>query len=149
MNQKKIKIICGAIIVEGNSFVVVQEGKKQDKGKWSIPGGHLGNHESLFDGAIREVKEETGLDVVLDGLVGIYQNKINGYNIIRIIFKATKRSGTFKFDETEILNVKWVSFDDFLSYPSSLVRGKQIMTMIRNFRSRGVIPVDFINSIQL
>jgi len=37
-------------------------GKRQDSGLWTNPGGHLENKEEPFEGAVRELKEETGLD---------------------------------------------------------------------------------------
>jgi ADP-ribose pyrophosphatase YjhB (NUDIX family) len=47
---------------------------RTDNGYWSIPGGGLNPGESVSDAAVREVKEETGIDCQVAGLVGIYSD---------------------------------------------------------------------------
>lgn len=53
----------GAVIVNRGRVLLVQRGREPLKGKWSLPGGMLELGESLHEGVIREVKEETGLRV--------------------------------------------------------------------------------------
>jgi 8-oxo-dGTP diphosphatase len=53
----------GAIAVDGGRVLLVQRGQEPSKGKWSLPGGMLELGESLHEGVIREVLEETGLKV--------------------------------------------------------------------------------------
>jgi ADP-ribose pyrophosphatase YjhB (NUDIX family) len=47
---------------------------KTDNDLWALPGGGMDIGESISDATIREVKEETGLDIDVTGLVGIYTN---------------------------------------------------------------------------
>lgn len=47
---------------------------RTDNGYWSIPGGGVKPGESLKEATVREVKEETGIDCEVTGLVGIYSN---------------------------------------------------------------------------
>ncbi len=47
---------------------------RTDNDLWSIPGGAMDLGESIADAAVRETKEETGLDVEVTGIVGIYTN---------------------------------------------------------------------------
>jgi ADP-ribose pyrophosphatase YjhB (NUDIX family) len=53
----------GAVVVENERVLLVRRGQEPLKGKWSLPGGMLELGESLQDGVIREVQEETGLTV--------------------------------------------------------------------------------------
>ena len=53
----------GAVIVENGRVLLVRRGQEPLKGKWSLPGGMLELGESLQEGVVREVKEETGLTV--------------------------------------------------------------------------------------
>ncbi len=53
----------GAIIVHQSRVLLVRRGTQPLKGHWTLPGGVLEIGESLTNGVIREVREETGLDV--------------------------------------------------------------------------------------
>ncbi len=48
-------------------------------GSWDLPGGHLALGESFEDCLLREVKEETGLDVAIDGLLGLHSMVSEAY----------------------------------------------------------------------
>jgi ADP-ribose pyrophosphatase YjhB (NUDIX family) len=47
---------------------------KTDNNLWALPGGAMDVGESMADTVVREVKEETGIDVAVTGVVGIYTN---------------------------------------------------------------------------
>ena len=47
---------------------------KTDNDLWALPGGAMDVGESMADTVVREVKEETGIDVAVTGVVGIYTN---------------------------------------------------------------------------
>jgi 8-oxo-dGTP diphosphatase len=53
----------GAVVVHQDRALLVQRGHEPSMGKWSLPGGVLELGESLADGVVREVEEETGLKV--------------------------------------------------------------------------------------
>lgn len=61
-----------AVIVDHDGSVLLI--RRTDNGLWSIPGGAMEPGESIADCCIREVKEETGLDITLGRVVGIYTN---------------------------------------------------------------------------
>ncbi|MFY1689456.1 NUDIX domain-containing protein [Plantactinospora sp. WMMB782] len=65
-------------LVPGGAAVVVDEQgrlllqRRADSGNWSLPGGTMELGETLGAAVVREVREETGLDVELTGILGIY-----------------------------------------------------------------------------
>ena len=61
-----------AVVADDESRLLMA--KRTDNGLWTIPGGGMKPGETIADAAIREVKEETGIDVEVVALVGIYTN---------------------------------------------------------------------------
>jgi ADP-ribose pyrophosphatase YjhB (NUDIX family) len=60
------------IIARSTGLLLNRRAIDPGKGRWSFPSGYVDLGESTASAAIREVKEETGFDVRLDGLVGVY-----------------------------------------------------------------------------
>lgn len=68
-----------SVVPSANVVVVNAEGlilliRRTDNGNLALPGGGMDLGESITEAAVREVKEETGIDVEVTGLVGIYTN---------------------------------------------------------------------------
>jgi ADP-ribose pyrophosphatase YjhB (NUDIX family) len=61
----------GSAIVEDDRGRILLQ-RRADSGNWSLPGGVMEIGESIGDAVVREVREETGLDVELTGVVGLY-----------------------------------------------------------------------------
>ncbi|SYZ74446.1 NUDIX hydrolase [Candidatus Zixiibacteriota bacterium] len=64
------------IIIEfpDHEIVLIKRGVEPFKGDWAIPGGGVEIGETVEQAAVREAKEETGLDIKLTGLVGVYSD---------------------------------------------------------------------------
>lgn len=60
----------GVFVRDGQGRVLLV--RRADSGNWTLPGGMQDLGESITQTAVREVREETGLDVELTGLIGIY-----------------------------------------------------------------------------
>lgn len=63
----------GALILRKDSILLVERGKQPLKGYWSLPGGALELGEQLGEAVVREVKEETGLEVEPVAVVEIFE----------------------------------------------------------------------------
>ncbi|WP_414169363.1 NUDIX domain-containing protein [Streptoverticillium reticulum] len=61
-----------AVVVDQAGRILLQ--RRRDNGMWALPGGAMNIGESLADCAVRETKEETGLDVEVTGIIGTYSN---------------------------------------------------------------------------
>src|ERR1700722_18077750 len=66
----------GALIFERDRILLVERGKEPLKGYWSLPGGVLEVGETLEEGIVREVREETGLEVKTLGVLEIFERII-------------------------------------------------------------------------
>lgn len=71
------KPCAGALIVKENRVLLVLRAVEPFKNCWDIPGGFLEPGEHPLDGMLREVKEETGLDVRVIDLLGVYIDRYN------------------------------------------------------------------------
>jgi 8-oxo-dGTP diphosphatase len=60
----------GAVARLGDALLLVRRGHGPGAGSWSVPGGHVEMGETLHEALVREVEEETGLEVVVDRFLG-------------------------------------------------------------------------------
>jgi 8-oxo-dGTP pyrophosphatase MutT (NUDIX family) len=83
------------VVREGDRFVLVEE--HHDRG-WYLPAGRIEHGETLVDGARREVREESGLEVDLDGILRIEHSPALAARDarLRIVFLAHPIGGTLK-----------------------------------------------------
>ncbi len=97
---------------------------RKDNKKWTMPGGTMEFGESMTDCALREVKEESGLNVEIKDIIGTYTdpNIRVGYSDgevrqeFTIVYYGEVQGYDVKLDE-ESNNYVWVSFDQVLELP--------------------------------
>lgn len=109
-------IIVGGIVKKDGKYLLVQEAKKECKGKWSIPAGHLEPNETIVEGAKREILEECGLEVEITGILHVRKNS----EWVNIAFSTNIIGGEIRFDKKEILDAKWFSLDDIINMKQDL-----------------------------
>ncbi len=61
----------GVVVWRGDRVLLIRRGKAPRLGQWSLPGGAQSVGETVFETAVREVREETGLEVVPTGIVTV------------------------------------------------------------------------------
>lgn len=88
----------GVFVLDGAGRVLlVRRVMNPERGKWSIPAGFLDQGEDPAETAVREAHEETGLEVVIDGLVDVYHNPPGeGGASIFILYRAHTVGGTLQ-----------------------------------------------------
>lgn len=102
-----------------NGQVLVQKRVKYWTGV-TFPGGHIEKGESFTQSAVREVKEETGLDIKNPKLCGTVHwcHKDTDERYIVLLYKATEFSGEL-VDKTDEGEVFWINKEDFNNYQLS------------------------------
>ena len=101
------KIAVGTIIrTQASGIVLVRRAIEPGYGKWVFPGGYVDRGEPLTDAAIREAREECGLDVRLEGLVNIYSYP--GRTPVIVVYAATALGGTLAVDEESLETAEFV-----------------------------------------
>jgi ADP-ribose pyrophosphatase YjhB (NUDIX family) len=139
-------VVVGCLIENDNKFLLVQEAAIE-KGKWNQPSGWLDLKEDILTGAKREVKEETGLNIELKGLIGIYSlikyQQNNLIHALKVIFAAKPLNNTINFDKNEILDVKWFTYDEIIEMKDQL-RDPDIIKEIEDYLADRIYPLDVI-----
>jgi len=113
-----------SIVVAVTAFVVNDAGellliRRSDNGLWALPGGAQDIGEYIADTVVRETREETGIDVEVTDLVGIYSNPnhVIAYSDgevrqqFSICFRARPAGGELR-TSSESTEVRWVPCAD-------------------------------------
>ena len=140
-----MKVIVGGLIEKEGKYLLVQEAKKKCYEKWNFPAGHLDFNESLEQGAIREIKEETGCDVKLDGVCYVANRILEDDLFVMIVFNAKLINENIEFDKEEILDVKWFDYDEIVNKMESMLRGNYVRTAVINQNNNLVAPIDIVD----
>ena len=99
MQSQYPRVTVDVVIKRRNGkFVLVKRANDPFKDFWALPGGFVEYGETVEQAAIREVKEETGLDVELLGILGVYSepNRDPRGHTISIVFLALEKGGKLK-----------------------------------------------------
>ena len=106
VGKDKIILNCAGVVIEKDGKILLQ--KRSDNGLWGLIGGLLELNETYEEAALREAKEETGLEVELDYFIGIFHNHnmewSNGdeAHTIGAYYKAHIKSGDLRKDEESL-----------------------------------------------
>jgi 8-oxo-dGTP diphosphatase len=99
-----IVAVSGLIRNEKGEVLLVKTHWRNDT--WEAPGGQVERGETLKEALHREVKEETGVDIIVGGLVGVYQKITRG--IYSVFFQATYTQGEINIQPEEIEEAMFV-----------------------------------------
>jgi mutator protein MutT len=111
----------GAVVVCDGKILLEKRKNEPGKGKWSIPGGLVELGENVEQTVIREVKEETGLEVEKPEHIDVVGNVIkdeNGeikYHFVIIDYFVKLKGGTLKA-ASDAEELRWVTFDEVEKY---------------------------------
>ncbi|KAF3966275.1 hypothetical protein CMV_009610 [Castanea mollissima] len=88
-------------------------------GLWKLPTGYINKSEDVFTGAIREVKEETGVDTIFLELVAFRHAHLVAFENSDLLFVCMLKPLSFEItiDEKEIQAAKWMPIDELIGQP--------------------------------
>jgi ADP-ribose pyrophosphatase YjhB (NUDIX family) len=110
-----------AAIFRGARVLIAERGAGPMRGTWSLPGGKIEPGETAAAAAIREIQEETGLDVELAGLIDLHEViRRSGAGDVQLHYIIAVHYGTCASGEpraaTDISDARFVRLDELSGY---------------------------------
>ena len=132
-----------AVVVEHEGkFLVVEE---EDNGEivYNQPAGHVESDETVTEAALREALEETGWEVNLDSLVGIYHHtaQSNGVRYVRVCFAASAVCLTDSSLDPDIRGTHWFTLDELSQLT---LRSPLVLKVLKDYLAGARYPLTLI-----
>ncbi|KAM3131640.1 hypothetical protein pb186bvf_016304 [Paramecium bursaria] len=102
----------GGVVIKDDKILIVQEKNGTKQGYWGIPNGHVDDKELVIEGAVREVKEETNLDVepkdifLVREIANATFGKSDLYFVVMMHLKDPNQQ--VQIQDAEIMNYQWL-----------------------------------------
>jgi ADP-ribose pyrophosphatase YjhB (NUDIX family) len=100
-----------ALVEREGMLLLVRRALDPGRGKWDLPGGFLREGEHPVDGLLRELQEETGLDVALGPFVGAWLDPYEGRTVLGLTYAATAGSGAGRAAD-DVAELAWFRPDE-------------------------------------
>lgn len=129
------------VVRRGHRFLLTQERKYGST--WSIPGGRVEAGESLTQAAVREVFEETGVPVQLDGILRV-EHTPGDHVRVRVLFTGSPIDDTppKTMADDESLGAAWLTLDEIRKHP---LRGSDLGALLESVvAGRQVFPLELL-----
>jgi ADP-ribose pyrophosphatase YjhB (NUDIX family) len=102
----------GLVVNSQREWLVVKKRYGGLKGKWSLPAGFVSEGETIDEAALREVREETGVDCQIIGMIGfrsgVIKEKVSD-NMAVFLMKPKGNGQALKAQATELYEVAWMA----------------------------------------
>lgn len=144
-------LVVSVSIIKDKELLMIEEKRDSGINQWNFPSGRIEKNEDIMVAAIREVKEETGLDVELLLTTGVYNfTSDSSDQVILFHFIGEIVSGEVSLREEAITNFKWVHSKDILAMTDGSLRNAKVIRQItknivnRNFYSTALFNRDLL-----
>ncbi len=103
------KLAAATVVIRDGQVLLNQRDIQPGRGLWSFPSGYVDIGETVEDAAIREAREETGLAVRIEGLVGVYSDPDRP--VVLVVYLGTITGGDLIIGH-ETQDVRFFNFND-------------------------------------
>ncbi|WEJ74444.1 NUDIX hydrolase [Pseudomonas sp. PSE14] len=141
-------VTVATIVEDQGRFLLVEEISADKKQVFNQPAGHLEANESLLEAAVRETLEETGWDVELTAVTGIYLYTApsNGVTYQRVCFAARPvRHHPERALDDGILGARWMTRDELAAQPERW-RSHLVLRCIDDYLEGERFPLSLIRT---
>lgn len=130
----------GGVVIRDGRALLVRRGSEPLKGQWSIPGGTLELGETIAQGVVRELREETGLDVRVVELLEVFERIFPGegrpqYHFVILDYLCEAPNGTPQ-PGSDVTDVAFASEEELARYHLTPTATRVIQNAFRMARLR-------------
>ncbi|KMJ58824.1 NUDIX hydrolase [Bacillus sp. LL01] len=112
--------VAGIVITDDGKWLVVKKSYGGLKGKWSFPAGFVEADETVDEAVKREVLEETGINVQVEGLIGVRSGVIKEkISDNMLLFLCTPLNADVVYQESELSDAAFKSMEELENDPDS------------------------------
>lgn len=122
------------VVRRGDRFLLVQE--RSGGGPWYLPAGRVEPGERLADGAARETLEESGVPVVIDGVIRVEHSPGLQGSRVRVFFAGTPVDFTEPGPTEDCADARWVTLAELEDYP---LRGQEVREVFEYIEGGGAV----------
>ena len=122
----------GGVVVSHGRVVLVRRAKAPRMGEWSIPGGMLELGETLRAGVVREIEEETGLEVNSETVLDVFDSIVTDadgrtqYHYVLVDYLCSVSGGELRA-ASDVSEARWATLEEVVS----LVKREMTVAVIR------------------
>ena len=110
-------------------------------GLWCLPGGYIEYEESFIDTAHREVWEETGLNIEIEGVINVVSNLLDDRHHTLVIVLLGRVTGGLEAAGDDLLELRWIDHEQHLQVPYAFEADKRIIDVF--FKGNyALLPID-------
>ncbi|AAT43548.1 NUDIX hydrolase [Picrophilus oshimae] len=135
------RVAAGALVLKNNKFLLVKRMDEPDAGLWAVPGGKLEYGETLEQCAVREIKEETNIDIKINGIASITEIILKDFHYVIIDYLAEYLSGSIK-SSSDAMDAGFFGIDEIKGMNVNKTSLKLINCIINNEK----LPVNIIEN---
>ena len=141
-------VTVACVIADGDRFLMV-EADIRGTLQLNQPAGHLEDHESLAEAAVRETLEETGWEVALDHFIGVQQwhSRVHDHHIVRFAFAGHPlRHHPERPLDKGIARALWMSYADIAANATRL-RSALVLGTLNDWLAGQRLPLATLRSL--
>ena len=102
--------VSAAVIIDGNRVLAAERGYGEYRGYWEFPGGKREPGETGEDAIVREIREELGAVIAVDGFIGTIEHSYHDFHLVMDCYIAHIQKGAI--EAKEHMALRWLSLDE-------------------------------------
>jgi ADP-ribose pyrophosphatase YjhB (NUDIX family) len=144
MSDVRLTVTCSLVIELDEKLLLVQEADPDIYGLWNQPAGHVEPGETFEECALREAREETGYDVELIGVQGVYYDMAAGDEDINICYRARPLGEPRYPLADDILQARWFSREELVALSRAELRHARSLRRLEDWLADKAFPLEVV-----